>query len=192
MYILTFDRSSPEQFVEFWKPLYKDPREKLYKDNIGGDLDRLDVVMELFAWKKGFKKWNTISQKQQDSIRRNYINDETVYPEVPDNEFLKDFLYKHGGAIWRIFWLHCNYPDIYPIYDQHVYRAMTYLEKGVITEISGNNKKKVVSYLDEYLSFFKQFQGKGFSVKQIDEALFAFGKFLKSPYGKLVAQRYLE
>lgn len=69
---------------------------------------------------------------------------------------------------------------------------MTYLEKGVITEISGNNKKKVVSYLDEYLSFFKQFQGKGFSVKQIDEALFAFGKFLKSPYGKLVAQRYLE
>ena len=85
-----------------------------------------------------------------------------------------------GGAIWRIFWLHCNGPDLYPMFDQHVYRAMKKLVTGRSAEIPDANRGKAIAYVDEYLPFHASFLHK--NKKELDEALWAYGKYLKSRY----------
>ena len=40
---------------------------------------------------------------------------------------MQEFLNRPGGAIWRIFWLHVQHTQHFPIYDQHVHRAMAFL-----------------------------------------------------------------
>ena len=83
---------------------------------------------------------------------------------------------------WRkVFLLHIINPDEYPIYEQHVHRAFKYLENNRIEEISKSNNEKYNVYFNEYLQFFNEFRRKAnkFSVKEIDEALWTFGKYIK-------------
>ena len=65
-------------------------------------------------------------RKKEKSIRRYSSPDERISHDV-DAVNLEKFLCREGGAIWRIFWLHIQHPDTFPIYDQHVHRAMAYL-----------------------------------------------------------------
>ena len=62
---------------------------------------------------------------------------------MPNKVFLRDFLSRPGGAIWRIFWLHCHYPNKFPIYDQHVHRAMACIIGMKSLEIPKKNQDKV-------------------------------------------------
>lgn len=96
-------------------------------------------------------------------------------PRELAQHFLKEF--KDGGAIYRIFWLHCWRPSL-PIYDQHVHRAMTFIktyDNGKTGELAKfNHDKKVQLYLDRYIAFFDEFRG--MDGREVDKALWQFGK----------------
>ena len=83
-----------------------------------------------------------------------------------------------GGAIWNIFYLHCLDHDRWPIFDQHTYRAMNYMTKGIILEIPESNRKKYLAYQNEYIPFYDSMRSTNH--RNTDRALFSFGKFLKT------------
>ena len=168
-----------QEFINFWSSQYKYKNEHIYDDNIGKELNE-ERILSLFEWKNGSK----LSEKKFASVRENFINSKIDIPPNPGKVFLSDFLNLPGGAIWRIFWLHCNLPNQFPIYDQHVHRAMAKLKGWNNIEIPCNGKKKVESYISKYLPFWNEFSN--FPTKRVDEALWVFGKFLKSGYSRFI------
>jgi len=161
------------QFVEFWKKRYFYADEHLYTENIGLELTE-ERILSLFLWKNG----TPLSNLKQASVLKNFIERRQelarLQPDINAGDFLHHF--KDGGAIWRIFWLHCWKPLRFPIYDQHVHRAMAFIQNGKSEEIPKYDPRKVESYLQRYLPFHSTFSG--IDGRDSDKALWAFGKFL--------------
>jgi hypothetical protein len=164
--------ASESEFIEFWAEQYDDPRDHLYSENIGKNLTPVRL-RDLFEWKNG----GPIAKRKMDSIERNYINTKPIAPRAGNRDEQIAFITQPGGAIWRIFWLHCHSPASYPIFDQHVYRAMKYIQLDQVLEIPNLNRLKVISYIDEYLPFHASFNCE--NKKRLDEALWSFGKYIK-------------
>lgn len=166
-------RANPEQFVAFWSDRYRYDKQNLYDDNIGRDLSE-QRILDLFRWKNG----TPLSGRKLASVQRNFIDRRHELAEIENIDNAMDFLsrFSQGGAIWRIFWLHCWRSQHYPIYDQHVHRAMTFIENGVAEEIPGYDPRKIDSYIQIYLPFYKRFAP--FDGRSVDKALWAFGKFI--------------
>jgi len=161
------------EFVEFWAKTYKDKHDSLYSSNIGNPLTT-DSIQALFKWKNG----GPISKNKQLSIQRNYIDTTPISPKVNESVKLIQFITEPGGAIWRIFWLHCNSPKTYPIFDQHVFRAMKTITTGSPEELPATDIAKANAYVNEYLPFHNSFSYP--DKKKLDEALWSYGKFLKT------------
>jgi hypothetical protein len=155
--------ATKSEFINFWSKQYSYPKDYLYNDNIGKELIE-NRIWDLFLWKNG----KPLSEKKKLSV----IN----MPSSHNNLALLTYLNKPGGAIWRIFWLHCNYPNIFPIYDQHVHRAMAKLKEWRKLEIPPQNMRKVETYISYYLPFWGEFLE--FPPKKVDEALWSYGNFL--------------
>lgn len=173
------------RFVEFWASQYRYQLEHLYEENISIKPFTDNVIWSLFEWKNGSK----IAEKKKKPVRNFIFNKEHDFVKqatqfAPTNsdeaavqakEFLRHF--SKGGAIWRIFWLHCC-NQAFPIYDQHVHRAMVFIEDGRIEQLDKfSDTKKVEFYLTKYLRFHAQFSG---DQRKIDKALVTFGRFLKT------------
>ncbi len=167
--------SEENDFINFWKRLYKYSEPELYNENIYVKEKSDQTLLNLFQWKNGRK----LSTKKMKSITNNYFQYKEKFPLHPNEDFISSELKKPGGAIWRIFWLHCNYPNLLPMYDQHVHRAMGFSINLDNFEIPKTDSEKVGSYLTVYRPFVSHFKNFGFSLKEIDMALFAFGKFIK-------------
>jgi hypothetical protein len=163
------------EFINFWSKQYFYPKDYLYNDNIGKELIE-DRIWDLFLWKNG----KPLLEKKKLSVKNNFIMEKTKVPSKHDNLTLLSYLDKPGGMIWRIFWLHCNYPKIFPIYDQHVHRAMAKLKNWPKIDIPSLNKTKIRTYINHYLPFWRKFFK--FPPKKVDEALWSYGKFLKLKY----------
>jgi hypothetical protein len=165
---------APTEFVDFWQPLYRYPSEPLYDDNIGERLTA-DRIRVLFEWKNGGR----LSAAKHASVERNFVERrselEEINHDLPHAEFLARF--SQGGAIWRLFWLYIWQPERYPIFDQHVYRAMRWIQTGTPEEIPSVDARKLTAY-DEFLGFFRESFG-DCKPRAADRALFACGKFLK-------------
>jgi hypothetical protein len=174
--------------VEFWARKYRDPNEHIYIEFINGthtdeSLDRL------FYWKIGAKDY----KKNIVSAYKNFISRRQLLGTLPDDISAEAFLaqFPSGGPIYRIFWLHCCYPNRFPIYDQHVHRTMTYLERGSADELEDYSAhRKIDVYLREYLPFYTTFSTLNFTFepardgvrgRKADRALWWFGKCLKAP-----------
>ena len=121
---LEWKEADRNEFVRYWASQYLDTNERLYVEHIEQPLTA-DTVRALFQWKNG----GMLSVLKQRSVETNYIARLDELARLPSDldgaEFLR--LWPRGGAIWRIFWLHCWQPKRFPIYDQHVYRAATSL-----------------------------------------------------------------
>jgi hypothetical protein len=115
-------QANQQQFVEFWSFRYEYAEENLYLNNVGKELTE-QRILELYRWKNGMP----LSNRKLESVYRNFVQRrgelEDLQLNVSANNFLAHFT--NGGAIWRIFWLHCWQPNRFPIYDQHVHCAMT-------------------------------------------------------------------
>jgi hypothetical protein len=84
--------------------------------------------------------------------------------------------------------MHCFHPDRFPIYDQHVYRAMVFIQEGGMEELNGlSDKAAIKTYLERYLPFHREFEKlnlpfdrnkDGARHRNIDRALWTFGKCL--------------
>lgn len=174
--------SSSEEFVQFWANLYAEAeKEYYYDDNIGKEL-MPKGVQELYLWKNG----GNFSKGKKKTVENNFIAKIEDVNRLDKDILPKDFLNKfsEGGAIWRIFFLHIWQPKRYPIYDQHVHRAMMFLRDGKKEEISTQDPEKIETYLADYLPFYAGFKDDG--KRSVDRALWTFGKFLKSPFEKML------
>ena len=167
--------ASKEDFVSFWKVFYIYP-DKEYFSNIGKELTE-NRVFVLFEWKNGGK----ISERKIASIRENYLDAQLQLPSDPTQRVeLEEYWGRFSSTIWPIFWLHVNSPTAFPIFDQHVFRSMRYIQKQEICEPPYSSKKYSQIYIDEYVPFVKSFGD--ISRKDIDMALMAFGQFLKKKH----------
>jgi hypothetical protein len=113
VFILKKLPASASEFVEFWSQRYHYELEELYERYIKTP-HSTEAVEELFRWKNGTR----LSSLKKASVEKNFIariNDTArLSVNTMPAEFLKEFA--NGGAIWRIFWLHC-WNQKYPIYD---------------------------------------------------------------------------
>jgi hypothetical protein len=159
-----------ENFIESWQRLYSGYDEKFYADNIGKELDSARINA-WFVWKNG----TPLSRIKSASIER-YLSPEERISEDADLEQVRQFLGRPGGAIWRIFWTHLQWPKRFPIYDMHVHRAMAFLVGSEPKEIPTQNPRKVCCYLQQYLPFVERF--KMCKPRNVDRALWTFGRFL--------------
>jgi hypothetical protein len=172
--ILASHQSSRTEFVQFWERLYFGYNEDFYKDNIGQPLTQ-DLIEEWFKWKNG----SPLSAQKAKTIRRYFSPDHERVEHDAASDTLTTFLNKPGGAVWRIFWLHLQHPREFPIYDQHVHRAMAFMLDwhDAKREIPTSNSKKIQIYLKEYRPFFCSFNE--CERRKVDRALWSFGRFLK-------------
>jgi hypothetical protein len=162
------EQESLSTFVRFWAGKYAYGSENFYVDNIGKPLTETSR-RQLFEWKNG----GPISAAKWDSIVKNYP---LVPPADPGKRYLDHNA--EGGAIWNIFYLHCIDQDTWPIFDQHTYRAMKYMKNWVIVPDLNTTLQKYQAYKNEYIPFLKEINWH--DKREIDKALFAFGKFLKA------------
>ncbi len=169
---------SHAKFVQQWAPMYAYPLENNYDEHIGKDLSP-DRIRALFEWKNG----GILSGRKKDSVERNYVKRreelDALDPSTTAAAFLQRFA--EGGAIWRIFWLHLWKPNLYPIYDQHVHRAMTWVQDRRPREIPRSDADKVSAYVNIYLRFYSDFSD--INQREVDKALWACGKALKALAG---------
>ena len=162
-----------EAFVKFWAVRYGGYDETFYQDNIGKELNT-ERILEWYRWKNGMR----LAPLKRKSVMANFVNRraelDELSPELEARAFLARF--NSGGVIWRIFWLHCWQPTRFPIYDQHVHRAMQFIQTGAKEEIPTRDSEKISSYIDQYLPFYCRFNG--INHREVDKALWAYGKFL--------------
>jgi hypothetical protein len=176
--ILGFSQATPREFVRFWQPLYtfSADAEGFYRTNIGKPLTP-DRIEKWFAWKNTMP----LSAAKQQIVRRHFSPNPQIAQDA-DRDALLKFLNRPGGVIWRIFWLHLIHPKHFPIYDQHVHRAMAFMLKWPKLEIPAHRPTKARNYLDFYRPFFSRFDD--CDHRQVDQALWSFGIFLKSKYAQ--------
>lgn len=174
-----------KEFVGFWYRFYVDPNEDKYFKNINKIKFDKHTLLSLFEWKNGseLSKGKMKSFENKILTKLKIINSLKASSKFELNNFLVEF--DAVSAIWKIFLLHIIKPDKYPIFDQHVYRAFYYIKYSRIKELPNDDRKKENHYFREYLLFFKQIKKK-VSAKRVDEALWSFGKFLKSNYRKMI------
>jgi hypothetical protein len=164
-------------FVRLWSARYVYRLGAEYEHHLVRPLTR-EALQELFEWKNG----GSLSREKQKSIEDHYLCHVAKLNELAMDTTATDFLASFGGgAIWRIFLLHC-WNQCFPIYDQHVHRAMKFMRSGKPSEIPSSRDKVIRSYLDEYLPFHRQFAD--LNQREVDRALWAFGKFLKQRKGE--------
>jgi len=173
---LRISAASPAQFVKFWSDRYNDQK---YDENVYLQLIQNpptpELVRALFKWKNG----TPLSAKKRISVETNYVSRLDEILRLPETTSADDFLriFTGGGAVWRIFWLHCWKPDRFPIYDQHVHRAMTYILTGRAEEPPLTDKRKIRVYIEQYFPFTSHFSD--LPARQVDRALWTFGKYIK-------------
>ncbi len=128
------------------------------------------------------KNGTVLSTQKADSVSTNFIARLEELKKLDSAIDAQTFLnhFSKGGAVWRIFWLHCFQPNRFPIYDQHVHRAMTYIQSGKQVEIPADDREKIKSYIEEYLPFYSEFNCAEDGSRSLDKALWTFGKFLKT------------
>ena len=177
LFIYRPSAATPEQFVAYWSALYNATQDNTLYAPVVGQALTAEVVHQLFVWKNGSR----LSGKKWRSVEDNYIARLEELRALPLDTNAETFLgrFSKGGAIWRIFWLHCWQPERFPIYDQHVHRAMSYIRGGRCEEINTwSDHTKISAYLHRYLPFYESFAG--LEHRSVDRALWSFGKFVKN------------
>lgn len=162
-----------EDFVRTWAATYHDPREHLYEENVDQPLTP-ERVLTLFKWKNG----GPLSHAKEASVQRHFLSRLHDRPELPEDGDVRAALdlWPDGGLIWRVFWLHIQQPAHYPIFDQHAYRAVAWITGNEPPEIPPSDLKKAMLYQESFVPFIRSLPRMD---RDVDRALFQFGKFLK-------------
>lgn len=177
-------QSTPAEFISFWQPLYTySVVDYLYTESITKGAFTAEDIRHLFEWKNGMKV-NGHLQKEK-AITHVASNVEVVNSlKASFDEVLFKKNFGKMSAIWQIFLLHIIDPAQYPIFDQHVYRGFVFLKEKDVKDIPTQSVQKFALY-EDYREFFKEKFAKIMSTgRDIDQALWAFGKFLKTNYAR--------
>ena len=181
------DFASLDAFIDTWAKGYNYSSMELYTDIIfKPEFTKVDLE-KLFIWKNGMplssKKEISFQAKVSDKI--SVIN--VLKNNWNENQFNEEF--ENLSSVWKIFLMHIISPKQYPIFDQHVHRAFKYITEHVNdAKLPLNEKSKERIYYKDYLPFYlncKETMNEKFTSKQLDDALWLFGKFLNE-YPKLL------
>lgn len=195
--VLIVSKDKKNEFVKFWAEFYDFP---VNRNTIEGDYNSLiskiefdeNDIEKLFNWKNNMPiiVRGEDGQEIKKHQHKSKFLDKAKAKLTTINKFKKDFnpdefnLTFNGSTIWKVFLLHIIDHIKFPIFDQHVYRAYYFLERGnldgfiELEKISNSQKMKI--YKDEYMPFFKDFNNVLLENRKSDKALWAFGKFLKN------------
>jgi hypothetical protein len=170
----SIDCTSLDEFIEHWSKRYPDPGkdEIYYEPYVGKPLTKV-TLMKLFKWKNG----SVLAPLKRRSVEINYPTPGSS--EQLEQRYLSDRA--NGGAIWNIFYAHCVDPKAWPIFDQHTFRAMRFMQTGIIEGLPLQKRAIYQIYKTEFIPFVDILNGER---RKVDRALFAFGQFLKkvAPY----------
>jgi hypothetical protein len=186
-YYIIKQENDPAKFVEFWTSRYDYRSEYKYSEEIDQRPLKPDSIRNLFAWKAMRPNRKSIQAREHpfvETVIANFDRFCRLPLKTPEyaNTFLANELKAQSGMIWKIFALHILHPDLYPIFDQNVYRAMHYMQTDTTKEIPSKGRDKQSCYINEYLPFFNAFNAlKHYPDRKLDKALFSFGQFLKIP-----------
>lgn len=181
-----FDFKEIKEFIDCWEKFYNrkkyDPKtyftnlkitdsgyEKLTEDNIS-------ILL----------KWKDKQHFSKDKIKKiiDKINDinNFRFGKITEQEFPTFF--PKGDGIWDVFIKHIAKPIEFPLYDQHVFRSYRFHNCVGKNEI----KESYPDYKNYFSSIYKSYYDKEKfeaniqtvkNMKKIDNALMAYGKFLK-------------
>ncbi|BCZ45838.1 hypothetical protein psyc5s11_19050 [Clostridium gelidum] len=149
-----------------------DEKGSAYKDKEGFSYDYTK------RWKDstpvGYDVWNYVSNNQEELKNKVPLGFPKEKPSiVTELESRKGF-----GFIWAIFVVHCFYPEVYPLYDQHVYRTYKFMisEGKEISNLAINDWNEYFKYNE----FFKDLLTElNIDYWKLDRGLWAYGKHLK-------------
>ncbi|NJD76107.1 MAG: hypothetical protein FIB08_03280 [Candidatus Methanoperedens sp.] len=196
-----FNLNNVKEFIKFWKQFYPGDNVKIFDSdnkisyinelNLKNDLTE-DNVKRLLRWKDPLRLTEKIgnTRRENEKVLR-------VLEKMGDiNNFRKrkisesDFFKKTRdifptGFVWQVFLFHIARPVEYPIADRYVYRAFTVLnEKNKVLEGWNGYTKYKEFFFDIVKSAEINPENKNDTsdivsrLKEIDNALFAFGQFL--------------
>jgi hypothetical protein len=184
------------EFVDYWADTYEYKLEHLYESNMPPIRSSLtdSGILQLYEWKNG----GALSQSKYKGILENYIKPNRSEDPFDATTYLSGER-ETGGPIWNIFYCHINDPETYPLFDQHVYRAAYFMQHGYITNDLKTDKAKYDWYNNWYMPQFIQKAKTKLdehnplitrrlpkdpfpchTLRQLDKALFQFGRFLKA------------
>ena len=195
-YVLVKKETDLTSFIHFWERVYDNLNSnKKYRDNdfywnnIGIKGNSLIPLKEeniepLFLWKYGKKLFqNEINISTNVKNRINELNEFRKITKLNWNYF-EDFYnqvalkcVKTKAPVISLFIVHIAQPFKYPIIDQHVVRAYKYLSAEDKSHV---RPEEYIKLYKNYIDFFNELSTKSkLSFRNIDKALWAFGKFLK-------------
>jgi len=183
---LSFQTCSATDFVSSWSKCYDEGKysDQDYERNLNKQgLLTPENVQFLLEWKNAKHlpgKKQSIADTVKSKIAK--INEFRQLPKVSDEEFDKFWFFistiVKSGIVWKVFLLHISRPGDYPIVDQHVLRAWSFLTKKTVEE----PEKTLENYKKYRLHFLELARQSGKDLRDIDKALMAFGQFLKSQF----------
>ncbi len=203
--IVSLEKKSKIEFIEYWSSVcdkysYSPSDEDYYWPNIRigdnklEDLNAKNITCLLFWKNGGLNRWEKRKPIAEKAIT--HINTINAFRKK-DSVSWKDFLDFYNdpikdcttGRIYGIFIAHIARPLEFPILDQHVLRAQIFItEKRKIIEKTSDeiiNKGTFSDFLDlcykPYIQFFNSImEDIDISFRQIDRAIWMFGKYLKN------------
>jgi len=171
-------KEHPEKFniMGAWKTgcLKKDAHGTAYTDGTG----------QCYAYTDRWDNHTPVGKSTWAYINANQADVEAKVPAtfpVTKPDILKELQDRPGfGFIWGLFTLHCFYPEVYPLYDQHVYRAY----KRFTTQdqrpyfSAPNNWQEYANYRNFFLNSIQELN---MPYWLFDRALWSYGKSIKLP-----------
>lgn len=122
----------------------------------------------------GYSTWHKIAEYEDMVKEKIPINCPLTKPTILiELESIKGF-----GFIWALFVLHCFYPETYPLFDQHVFRAYRHIVSNE-SECPQAPPSDWGTYLGYREFFLNQMHAAALPYWKVDRALWAYGKSIK-------------
>lgn len=171
-------------FIEYWSAVYWTTTKvnPFYDQVVGQPSFSKSDIRGLFDWKNGIP----INGHRQKTASVEWVLRHLTMVNELKQSFDKEVFDEHFGrmsAIWQIFLLNLIDHRRFPIFDQHVYRAYRFITDRIIADkIPGTRQRQLELFHGKYIPFFNGIRPPRMPVRQVDRALWTFGRFLKSRY----------
>jgi hypothetical protein len=142
-------------FIEVWTKFYDHGNEPMYEETIALKEFLPEDIITLYYWKNNMK--GKLASSKKTFVQK--INENIHHVNALKLAFDKKIYMKVFGklpAIWGLLLLHVVVPSEYPIFDQHVYRAFTFMTSQGIQKLPVNAKRRYKIYFEEYTPFFNE------------------------------------
>jgi hypothetical protein len=171
--------SDANTFVSCWSKLYNYQNYERYKSIITKpELEKGDLRV-LFEWKNGMNLSAKKDQSFLNQILQHEILIQQLRLEFDEGRF--DETFGKMSAIWQLYLRHIIQPSVYPIFDQHVYRAYRFIQQQEDKDLPFTRTTKLGAFYKEYYPFFLDMKDLADEHDHfvIDKALWSFGKIIK-------------